>query len=154
MLQYHVYEEIGDHHDGGLSGVPSENIKHTNDGNLWLVFGDIWINCHPPYPGCEQRIFRIRYVEKNRSEGYPNVITFSANAQKEFLAALGLPPLKKIVVRFDRDGEFRVQGINDDEESSYYTDDRQDAIDTALLIHGKYIRLDWHKVEFADPDFC
>tara|TARA_R110000765_G_scaffold264278_1_gene363862 strand:- start:417 stop:623 length:207 start_codon:yes stop_codon:yes gene_type:complete len=60
---------------------------------------------------------------------------------------------KRVVVRFDRD-EFRVQGVNNDQASSYYTDDRQDAIDTARAMHGEYIRLDWQRVKFADPDFC
>jgi hypothetical protein len=42
--------------------------------------------------------------------------------------------------------EYKVPGVNQTEASAYYTNDKQDAVDTAIAIHGKGIDITfWNK---------
>lgn len=56
----------------------------------------------------------------------------------------------KITIRFDGE-EFRVPGPDRTEAQAYYTDDRQDAIDTARAIYGQ-CQFRFVRVACADPD--
>lgn len=60
--------------------------------------------------------------------------------------------MRKINIRFDGD-EYRVPGPDRTEAQAYYTDDREDAIDTCKAIHGRNVRVLFKRVSCADPDF-
>jgi hypothetical protein len=43
-------------------------------------------------------------------------------------------------------GEYRIPGKRDTEASAYYTDDKEDAVETAKAIHGKDIIIKFRSV--------
>lgn len=57
--------------------------------------------------------------------------------------------IKPITVKFNPDlDEYRVPGKNQKREAeAYYTNDRRDAVQTALLIHGTNINIKVRRVE-------
>jgi len=54
--------------------------------------------------------------------------------------------LKTITIH-KRDGEYRVPGKKGTEASSYYTDDKEDAIRTAKAEHGNKITIKFRSVK-------
>lgn len=55
--------------------------------------------------------------------------------------------MAKITIRFNRDyNEYRVPGKVNNEAQAYYTDDKEDAIDTAKLIHGEDVKITFRNV--------
>ena len=55
-----------------------------------------------------------------------------------------------IIVRFDGE-EYRVPGPAATEAQAYYTNDRNDAVDTAICEHGHDVKLRIRLVEILDP---
>jgi hypothetical protein len=50
--------------------------------------------------------------------------------------------MNKVNIKYSAEyGEYRVPGPNNTEEQAYYTDDKQDAVDTAKVIYGKDVLL-------------
>ena len=52
----------------------------------------------------------------------------------------------------DDTGEHRVPGPDGTEAQAYYTDDRQDAIETARSIYGPRVSLRFRFCDYCDPD--
>jgi len=52
-----------------------------------------------------------------------------------------------INIQNDENDEYRVPGPEKTEAQAYYTDDKEDAIATAKIIHGKKIEIKIIKVE-------
>ena len=58
-----------------------------------------------------------------------------------------------VIIRFDDTGEHRVPGPSGTEAEAYYTDDRQDAIDTAREALGVAVEdIRFKHCEYCDPD--
>jgi len=55
--------------------------------------------------------------------------------------------MKKVTIKKDANNEYRVPGITNREAEAYYTDDKEDAVNTAKAIHGENITVTFKRVE-------
>lgn len=56
-----------------------------------------------------------------------------------------------VIIQKDINGEYRVPSLERTEAGAYYTDDRQDALETAKKIHGADVSLSIKRVkEFSE----
>jgi len=69
------------------------------------------------------------------------------NIDKRMIELAGINEGKSITIQNNYDGEYRVPGPKGNEAQAYYTDDKQDAIDTAKKVWGNDVNIKFKKVE-------